>query len=222
MAVRGVATGLGPVVVTWSQVDPDEEVRVARAVVSVRTAAVADGAVLGRLATTARTTSASARAFTPADATRLETALGRSDVQVLLAEAPDLDDLPLGVLVLRRGELLPLSGSQAAHVEQLWVRPEHRRRGVARALLKAATAHAQQSGLDEVTCTAPPTDRDAQRFLARLGFAPLVTRRVVSVATLRRRLGCIEATGSRRGALEQLLERRRREYRRPLVDPSRT
>lgn len=194
----------------------------ARAVVNVRTAAVADGAVLRRLASIARTSSASARAFTPADATRMDMALSRPDVQVLLAEAADPGDLPVGVLVLRRGELLPLSGSEAAHVEQLWVQPEHRRRGIARALLKAATAHAQQSGLDEVTCTVPPTDREAQRFLARLGFAPLVTRRVVSVSALRRRLGCIEPTGVRRSGLEQLLERRRREHRRPVADPSTT
>jgi ribosomal protein S18 acetylase RimI-like enzyme len=191
-------------------------------VVNVRTAAVADGAALRRLASLARTSTVSARPFTPADGARLDVALSRPDVQVLLAEAPDPADLPVGLLVLRRGELLPLSGSEAAHVEQLWVQPEHRRRGIARALLKAATAHAQQSGLDEVTCTAPPADRDAQRFLARLGFAPLVTRRVVSVSALRRRLGCVEPTAVRRSALEQLLERRRREHRRRVPDPSTT
>jgi hypothetical protein len=43
------------------------------------------------------------------------------------------------------------------------------------------------------------------RFLARLGFTPLVLRRVAATATLRRRL----AGESRRSGLEDLLSRRR-------------
>ncbi len=43
------------------------------------------------------------------------------------------------------------------------------------------------------------------RFLARLGFTPLVLRRVVATSTLRRRL----AGESKRSALEDLLSRRR-------------
>jgi len=184
----------------------------------VRTAGTDDSAALMQLASLARAGSSAAVPVSPGDVVRLEVALSRPDVQVLLAEAPEPSRLPVGVLVLRRGELLPLSGSEAAHVEQLWVQPEHRRRGVARALLRAATAHAQQSGLDEVTCSVPPADREAQRFLARLGFTPLVTRRVVSVAALRRRLGA-DVVAGRRSGLDQLLARRRREHRQPVGDP---
>lgn len=196
---------------------------VPRPVVSVRTAGAVDGAVLLDLAVLARETHASARAMTPGDAVRLELALERPDVQVLLAETLTADPpgTPVGVLVLRRGELLPLSGSEAVHVEQLWVHPDHRRRGVARALLRAATTHAQHSGLDEVTCMVPPADREAQRFLARLGFTPLVTRRVVSAAALRRRLG-VEPAGVRSGRLDQLLARRRRETRHSVGGPTTT
>ena len=46
---------------------------------------------------------------------------------------------------------------------------------------------------------------EVHRFLARLGFTPLVLRRVVNTATLRRRL----AGESKRSALEDLLSRRR-------------
>ncbi|MCY7401931.1 MAG: GNAT family N-acetyltransferase, partial [Nocardioides sp.] len=118
---------------------------------------------------------------------RLEALLHRTDVQVLLAhDRPGAE--PAGVLVLRRGELLPLTGHQAVHVEQLWVHPEHRKRGVARALLRQAAAVAEQSGLDEIVCTVPPSWREAHRFLARLGFAPLTAQRAVRVPALLRRL----------------------------------
>lgn len=145
------------------------------------------------------------------DRSRLEALLRRTDVQVLLAhDRPGAE--PVGVLVLRRGELLPLTGHEAVHVEQLWVHPEHRRRGVARALLRQAAATAEQSGLDEVVCTLPPTWREAHRFLARLGFAPLTAQRAVSVPNLLRRLGSESGT-RRRSGLEQVLARRRRELR---------
>jgi ribosomal protein S18 acetylase RimI-like enzyme len=143
--------------------------------------------------------------------TRLETLLQRTDVQVMLAhDRPGAE--PVGVLVLRRGELLPLTGHQAVHVEQLWVHPDHRKRGVARALLRQAATVAEQSGLDEVVCSVPPTWREAHRFLARLGFAPISAQRAVPVPALLRRLAADGLPG-RRTALDQVLARRRRELR---------
>jgi ribosomal protein S18 acetylase RimI-like enzyme len=142
---------------------------------------------------------------------RLEDLLRRPDVQVMLAhDRPGAE--PVGVLVLRRGELLPLTGHQAVHVEQLWVHPEHRKRGVARALLRQAAAVAEQSGLDEVVCSVPPTWREAHRFLARLGFAPLTAQRAVPVPALLRRLAAEGGQPGRR-SVDQVLARRRRELR---------
>jgi len=143
---------------------------------------------------------------------RLEALLQRGDVQVMLAhDRPGAE--PAGVLVLRRGELLPLTGHQAVHVEQLWVHPEHRKRGVARALLRQAAAVAEQSGLDEIVCTVPPSWREAHRFLARLGFAPLTAQRAVPVPALLRRLAADAGGPRRRPGLEKVLARRRRELR---------
>lgn len=143
---------------------------------------------------------------------RLEALLHRSDVQVMLAhDRPDTE--PAGVLVLRRGELLPLTGHQAVHVEQLWVHPDHRKRGVARALLRQAAAVAEQSGLDEIVCSVPPSWREAHRFLARLGFAPLTAQRAVPVPALLRRLAADGGSLRRRPGLDKVLARRRRELR---------
>jgi GNAT superfamily N-acetyltransferase len=143
--------------------------------------------------------------------------MGRPDVQVLLAEAsPSRGDHPpvaVGVLVLRHGELLPLGGHPSVHVEQLWVHPDHRRRGVARVLLRAAAAIGEQWGLDDVVCAVPPQGREAHRFLARLGFAPVVTQRAVPVASLLRRLSGASEPARRRVRLDQVVIRRRREQR---------
>jgi hypothetical protein len=91
------------------------------------------------------------------------------------------------------------------HVEHLFVVPPVRRHGVARALLHGVASVAERHGADQVVSNAPPSARETHRFLARLGFTPLVVRRVAPTSLLRRRL----AGESRRSALEDLLSRRR-------------
>lgn len=146
---------------------------------------------------------------------RLAAAVDRSDVSILLACA---SQEPVGLLVLRHGELIPLGGTSAVHVEQLYVDAAWRRRGVARQLLSAAVHVAEHSGAADVVCTAPPGVRQAQRFLARLGFAPLAVQRVVAVTTLRRRLAGDLELVRRTSAVQAVLARRRREARtRPVV-----
>ena len=65
-------------------------------------------------------------------------------------------------------------------VEQLWVAPDARRGGVAKALLTAVLDLAERSGCEVVTSNVPTPSREANRFFARLGFGSVVTRRVVS------------------------------------------
>ena len=147
---------------------------------------------------------------------RVRQVIARPDVQVLIAEAtPSREQTPaaVGVLVLRYGELLPLGGHPSVHVEQLWVHPDQRRRGVARALLRGAASLGEQWGIDDVVCAVPPQGREAHRFLARLGFAPVVTHRAVPLATLIHRLSGASEPARRRGRLEQMVLRRRREQR---------
>jgi len=194
---------------------------VARALVTVRTALPQDIPALLELAGAVHDQEGVQRRALPViDEDRITIVMDRPDVQILLAEAPgSLRPQPqlVGVLVLRRGDLIPLTGSEAVHVEQLWVSPDHRRRGVARALLRCAASIGEQSGLGDVVCSVPPTGREAHRFLARLGFVPLVSHRVVPVATLLRRLATdTTPDGGRtrkRTTLDQVLARRRLEQR---------
>jgi ribosomal protein S18 acetylase RimI-like enzyme len=182
---------------------------VGRSTVDVRSAGPADVDLLLELAAAARAEAGQdPRAESPAQRSRLVSALDRPDVEVFVASA---GQQPVGVLVLRRGELVPLCGVDAVHVEQLFVHPQWRRRGAARALLRHAATVGEQVGVEQLTCSTPPADRDAARFLTRLGFAPLVTQRAVPVAGLLRRLAGEDPKQRRRSAVEHLLARRRRE-----------
>lgn len=181
----------------------------AGAAVEVRSAGPDDATLLLVLADSARSEQGgTARPDLIHQRDRLSAALRRPDVEVLVAE---VGQEPVGVLVLRSGELVPLSGTPAAHVEQLYVHPDWRRRGAARQLLLAAATRGEQQGIVDVVCTVPPSGREAHRFLARLGFVPLVSQRVVPVAALVRRLAGDRVVGRRRRAVEQLLASRRRE-----------
>jgi len=177
--------------------------------VEVRSADVVDVDLLLSLAAAARAEAGQEpRADHGPQRPRVLAALQRPDVDVLVAE---VGHEPVGVLVLRRGELLPLSGTDAVHVEQIYVHPEWRGRGAARALLLVAASLGEQAGVEKLACSAPSTDREAARFLARLGFAPLVSQRVVPIASLVRRLTGESPSLRRRSAIDQLLARRRRE-----------
>jgi hypothetical protein len=76
----------------------------------------------------------------------------------------------------------------AVQLTHLVVAEGQRRRGVGRALLSGAVTWAEEVGADEIVASVLPSLREANRFYARLGFAPLVMRRVVPVSTLRRNL----------------------------------
>lgn len=74
-------------------------------------------------------------------------------------------------------------------MNHFFVRPSARRCGAGRALLAAATAWAEQRGLDGLGVAVPPDSREANRYFARLGFAPVYVHRVASLTALKRMLG---------------------------------
>lgn len=112
---------------------------------------------------------------------------------------------PAGYALLRLSPAAPLLEGTVLQMEHLFVVPELRRHGIARSLLFAVAGIAERYGAEQVTTAAPPGARETHRYLARLGFSPILIRRVVNVPVLRRRLAGV----SHRGALEDLLSRRR-------------
>jgi ribosomal protein S18 acetylase RimI-like enzyme len=103
------------------------------------------------------------------------------------------DDEPLGMALLMVASANALLDIPAVHMSHAVVGDRHKRRGAGRALVAAATAHAEERGIDQLVVSVHPGSRDANRFFARLGFAPLAVRRTAPVAAVRRRLASAEA-----------------------------
>ena len=119
-------------------------------------------------------------------AARFELALADPDSKVIVAVCDDeiigmAQLLPTRATLLNEGSSIELSAMHVAH--------GHRRQGAGKALLTAAVGYAEEIAVESVVVSVFPQHRDANRFFARLGFAPFVTRRIASVAALRRRLG---------------------------------
>lgn len=206
----------------------------ARGSVEVRRAGPGDLGLLEALALA----STSSRAEVPAQRAprdpatapgRLEALLAHPDVEVHVAlvsrgsaqERAEVGaEAAVGVAVVRRAELVVPVLARVLHVDQLWVDPAWRRQGVGHLLLAAVAAAAEAAGVEEVSASSEPGQRDAQRFLARLGFGRPVVVRAAPLAVLRSRLGATTAggRGRRRAALDQVVALRRRQRARP--DPA--
>ena len=161
-----------------------------RSMVSVRAAVVDDVDVLVRLTEEASVTPARTKPLTDARSRYLELLASPSRV-VLVAVDPRVDRL-VGVIVASADEIGALVPVPALIISHLVVKRTERRRGIGRALLAGVVRHADELGIEQIVVSVTTTDRDANRYLARLGFAPLVLRRVAPTSTLRRSLGMTE------------------------------
>jgi GNAT superfamily N-acetyltransferase len=105
---------------------------------------------------------------------------------VLLAVGDDGAAVGMGIVAVdRTGHLLDIAAARLTH---LVVDRRHRRRGAGRALIAAAAAFAEQHDIEHVMVGVSPASREGNRFLARLGFMPVLVRRVATVQVLRRHL----------------------------------
>jgi len=121
------------------------------------------------------------------------------DHRVLLAVAESGEQL-MGAAVVGQDTVAGLLDPPSVYVSALLVAPQCRKRGAGRALVAAAAAYADELGMESVVVGVTPTGREANRFFARLGFAPLVIRRIAPVAALRRTLRPADATPDLRTA----------------------
>lgn len=163
--------------------------------IHVRPATPDDAPVLTRFADQVRSLPAGTRhGRPPASAEvldRYEALLTNPARRVVLAV--DDADTVLGMAVLTldvAGELLDVPVVRVSH---LVVDRAHRRRGAGRALVAAAASYAGELSVEHVSLGAATTDREANRFLARLGFAPVMVRRIAPVAVLSRHLALPES-----------------------------
>lgn len=117
---------------------------------------------------------------------RLIEALADPDCRVVLACS---DDQPAGMAVMRVTQPDPLSDGRLVYLPHIVVSRMKRHHGIGHALVAAAADFASERHIDHVAVSVYPSLRDANRFYARLGFAPVAVRRIAPVAVLRRRLG---------------------------------
>lgn len=95
---------------------------------------------------------------------------------------------PLGMALLTIAPANALLDIPAVHMSHAVVASRHKRRGAGKALVASTAAYAEAHGLEQIVVSVAPGSRDANRFFARLGFAPLAVRRAAPVAVVRRRL----------------------------------
>jgi ribosomal protein S18 acetylase RimI-like enzyme len=124
-------------------------------------------------------------------ADRYAEALLDPDRHVVVAVAED--DVPIGMALFSIAPANALLDVPALHVSHAVVADRHKRRGAGKALVAAAAAYADEHDLDQLVVSVHPGSRDANRFFARLGFAPLAVRRVAPTAVVRRRLQASDA-----------------------------
>jgi len=145
--------------------------------------------------------------------------LADEDHRVVLAVDEDSAE-PLGMAVLGVDPASALLDLPAVSVTHLLVAPAHRGRGAGRALVAAAVGYADERGMDHVIVGVSTTGREANRFFARLGFAPLVVRRIAAVSALRRTLGLTDLVAEGRAdAVRRRSLRRGRALTAPLPRP---
>jgi GNAT superfamily N-acetyltransferase len=134
----------------------------------------------------------------------LRNALVRKDIAAFVAF---VEDTPAGYVVLADTTRSLLVDSPSVSIDMLYVHSDFRRQGVGRALLATASRYADRNGCEHLVSAVPAQDREANRFFARLGFAPETIRRVTSSATLQRKLA--GEPRAQRYSLDKVLQRRR-------------
>lgn len=123
----------------------------------------------------------------------LRGALSDSQKRVLVATTPRGRRIGMGTISIWRN---PGIWEQAGDVEDLngviddvWVEPDYRGRGVFQALLRELLAFAEQRGVDELMLEYSASNAEATAVWARLGFKPTGIRAAAFTSAVRAKLG---------------------------------
>jgi GNAT superfamily N-acetyltransferase len=125
-------------------------------------------------------------------------------------------EVAVGLAVLGLDPLSLVLGNPQVTVDTFVVHREHRRRGTGAVLLAAAAAYARENGAEHVVAAVGGHEAERQRFFARMGFAPLTTRRIVALDSLTRSLALWQRNWFPVPQQRRLVAPRRRPPVRPL------
>jgi len=89
--------------------------------------------------------------------------------------ATNSDSSPVGMLMVRVLENRNIKPGRFGRIDDAWVDPEHRRRGLMRRLTRAAAGFCQELGVERVMLDWAIRNPDSEKCWTRLGFKPVVT-----------------------------------------------
>lgn len=110
----------------------------------------------------------------------------------------------VGSAYLRTVRPSPLLSDQTLSLSHLQVEESQTRRGVGRALLEAALSHAERHGIGSILVAGAVSDRETNRFLARMGLAQVAVLRGSTVAALRARMPVEPSVAARSSRAKQV------------------
>ena len=137
------------------------------------------------------------------------TARERDDQCVAVAE---IDGEVAGAVYLEATTFTPLNLEPAVLAVSPHVFQQFRRKGVGSALMEAACRFADQHGITHIQTAAAAEARDANRFMARLSFAPQATLRAATTSAVRARFPQsrqVTQAGPSRQRIDRVLAARR-------------
>ena len=123
-----------------------------------------------------------------------------------------LDDQELaGAVFLRLTTVTPVNLEPVVQAISPHVLPQYRRHGVGRMLMESAVTFAEELGVGHVATAAASGSRDANRFMARLGFGPQAVLRITTTHAVRGKLNAQRPAHQRAAGrnLPQVLAARR-------------
>jgi len=88
--------------------------------------------------------------------------------------AADAHDRPVGMIMLRLLDSPRVEPGKMGRIDDAWVEPEWRRRGLMRELVRAAAAHAQERGYKRMILDWSAKNVASARCWRGLGFAPMI------------------------------------------------
>ena len=145
---------------------------------------------------------------------------GTADAVESRVVVAEVDGRVAGAVLLKLAPMTAINLEPTVHVVAPHVFPALRRKGVGRALMDAAVSFAEDRGIGHLRSGSLSMSRDAGRFMARLGFSPLVVLRVGATPTVRARLAGQRSRSARTPAghrqIAQVLAARRAQRRREL------
>lgn len=100
----------------------------------------------------------------------------------------EVDGEVAGAIYLEASTFTPLNLEPAVLAVSPHVFQKFRRKGVGSALMEAACRFADQQGISHIQTAAAAESRDANRFMARLSFAPQAMLRAATTSSVRARL----------------------------------